>query len=246
MNVCFADLHVHTALSPCAENDMTPPAIVAAALAEGLGMIAVCDHNSARNAAAVQVAAGDRLAVIAGMEITSAEECHVVGLFPTTVAAEAAAAEVGVTLTPIDDGYETFFGEQHVVEAGGGETARETLALATATSLDVDAVVALVHRHGGLAVAAHIDRRSFGVIGQLGFFPTEAGFDAVELSRHIAPGSEREAEFAVHGLPILHSSDAHYQSDIGAVRTTIRCEQPGFDELARALRGQGGRSVGDA
>jgi len=246
VNVCTADLHVHTALSPCAANDMTPPAIVAAAIAEGLGMIAICDHNSARNAAAVQEAAGERLAVLAGMEITSAEECHVVGLFPSAAAAAAAAAEVGAGLAPADDGYETFFGEQLVVDAGGGETEREHLALATSTPLDVNAVVDLVHRHRGIAVAAHIDRKSFGVIGQLGFFPAEAGFDAVELSRHIAPGSEREAEYAVHGLPVLHSSDAHYRGDIGAVRTTIHCREASFDELALALRGNDGRSVGDA
>ena len=194
MNVCFADLHVHTALSPCADDEMTPPAIVAAALAEGLAMIAICDHNSARNVAAVQEAAGGGLAVLAGMEITTAEECHVVGLFPDASAAEAAGAEVGATLGPIDDGYETFFGEQHVLDADGAETARETIALATATPLDVDAVVDLVHRHGGLAVAAHIDRQSFGVIGQLGFFPAEAGFDAVEVSRHVAPGTAAAAK----------------------------------------------------
>ena len=103
-----------------------------------------------------------------------------------------------------------------------------------------------MHRHGGLAVAAHIDRGSFGVIGQLGFFPAEAGFDAVELSRHVPAGSERVAEFAVHGLPILHSSDAHYRADVGAARTAVTCERPGFDELALAVRGRDGRSIGDA
>jgi PHP family Zn ribbon phosphoesterase len=246
VNVCAADLHVHTALSPCAENDMTPPALVERALAEGLGMIAVCDHNSARNAAAVQEAAGARLAVLAGMEITTVEECHVVALGPDAAAAEAAGAEVGATLGRIDDGYETFFGEQHVLAADGRERARETLALATATTLDLDAAVRLVHDHGGLAIAAHIDRRSFGVIGQLGIFPDAAGFDAVELSRHVAAGSPDEARFAVHGLAIVHSSDAHYQSDIGAVRTAVHCARPTFDELALALAGARGRSVGDA
>ncbi|MCX6373219.1 MAG: phosphoesterase, partial [Actinobacteria bacterium] len=220
--------------------------IVERALAEGLGMIAVCDHNSARNAAAVQEAAGARLTVLAGMEITSVEECHVVAVFPDAAAALAAGAEVGATLGQIDDGYEAFFGEQHVLAADGRERARETLALATATQLDVDAIVALVHSHGGLAIAAHVDRRSFGVIGQLGFFPAEAGFDAVELSRHVTPGSPEEAAFAVHGLPLVHSSDAHYRSDIGAVHTAVHCERPSFDELALALAGEGGRSVGDA
>ena len=84
------------------------------------------------------------------------------------------------------------------------------------------------------------------MIGQLGFFPAEAGFDAIELSRHVTPGSPEAAEFATHGLPLVHSSDAHYQSDIGAVRTTVHCERPTFAELALALAGERGRSVGDA
>ena len=246
MNVCAADLHVHTALSPCADGEMTPPAIVEKALAEGLGMIAVCDHNSARNAAAVQLAAGERLAVLAGMEVTTAEECHVVGLFPDAGAAQAAGAEVGATLPPADAGYETFFGEQQVLDAGGAEVAREQLALATASSLDVDAAVALIHRHGGLAVAAHIDRRGFGVIAQLGFFPDEAGFDAVEVSRHVGVAPEDEEPYRAHRLPLVHSSDAHYLADIGAARTAVRCERPGFDELALALAGRDGRGLGDA
>jgi PHP family Zn ribbon phosphoesterase len=246
VNVCWADLHVHTALSPCADGEMTPPAIVERALAEGLGMIAVCDHNSARNASAVQEAAGDRLAVLAGMEVTTAEECHVVGLFPDAAAAQAAGVEVGATLPQFDDGYEAFFGEQQVLDAAGAEVAREPLALATATSLDVGGVVALIHRNGGLAVAAHIDRRSFGVIAQLGFFPDTAGFDAVEVSRHVPDDAEAEAPFREHGLPLVHCSDAHYLADIGAARTAVRCERPGFGELALALAGLDGRGIGDA
>ena len=246
MNVCAADLHIHTALSPCADNEMTPSAIVAKAIAEGLALIAICDHNSARNAAAVQEAAGDGLAVLAGMEITSAEECHVVGLFPAAAAAEAAGAELAGSLPATDDGYAAFFGEQLVLAADGTPAGEETAALAMATPLTIGEVVELVHRHGGLAVAAHIDRRSFGVIGQLGLFPDEAGFDAVELSRHVTPGSEAEDAFREHGLPILHSSDSHYPDDIGAVRTTLHVMAPSFSELALALRGADGRSVADA
>ena len=44
----MADLHVHTALSPCASPDMTPPRIVREAVGQGLALIAVCDHNSLR------------------------------------------------------------------------------------------------------------------------------------------------------------------------------------------------------
>ena len=100
-----ADLHVHTALSPCGDDEMSPPAIVDAALAAGLDMIAVCDHNAAGNARAVTEAAGSRLAVIAGMEITTVEEVHVVGLFPTVAAAANAADEVRRTLPAADGDY---------------------------------------------------------------------------------------------------------------------------------------------
>ena len=224
----FADLHVHTALSPCGSDEMTPPAIVAAALQAGLALVAVCDHNSARNAAAVQDAAGERLAVLAGMEVTSVEEAHVLGLFPTVADAEAAGANVR-SLLPDADG--------RIVGAEGK-------ALGLATTLTVDEVVGLIHRYGGLAIASHIDRRSFGVISQLGFFPAQAGFDAVELSSHVKPAAL--PEFEAIGLPMTGASDAHYLADIGCARTVLAAAEPTFGELALALRCADDRCVARA
>jgi predicted metal-dependent phosphoesterase TrpH len=77
-----ADLHIHTCLSPCADLDMHPRAIVERAVAEGLDIIAICDHNASENVPYVTAAArGKPLAVIGGMEIASAEEVHVLALF---------------------------------------------------------------------------------------------------------------------------------------------------------------------
>ncbi len=112
-----------------------------------------------------------------------------------------------------------------------------------ASGFDVAAAVRLIHAHDGIAVAAHVDRKTFGVVSQLGFFPHEAGFDAVEVSKHVAPGSEADAEAASYGLPVVRSSDAHYLRDIGAARTALRVTQPAFEELVSALRGEHGRSV---
>jgi len=246
MRTVRADLHVHTALSPCGGDEMTPPAIVDAALAAGLDMIAVCDHNSAGNVRAVAAAAGARLAVLPGMEITTVEEVHVLGLFPTSTAATNAAEEVGSLLPPIDDAYTTFFGEQTLLASDGGVVGGESRALALATSLGLDAAVALVKRYGGLAVAAHVDRPTFGVLAQLGFFPYEAGFDAVELSYHAALGSAAEAAGAALGLPVLRSSDSHYLSGVGRAATELALEQPTFAELALAIRHAQGRAVAGA
>ena len=241
-----ADLHVHTALSPCGDDEMSPPAIVEAALEAGLDMIAVCDHNAAGNVRAVAAAAGGRLGVLAGMEITTAEEVHVVGLFPTVAAAVNAADEVHETLPPTDADYTRFFGEQYLMSADGTVYGHEPHALATATSLSLDGTVDLIRRFGGLVVAAHVDRPTFGVITQLGFFPFEAGFDAVELSRHAPPGSPAAVATAGYGLPVLRSSDSHYLEDVGCVATGVTLEAPTFAELALAFKTRQGRTVVDA
>jgi len=237
-----ADLHIHTGLSPCAADEMTPPAIVQAALERELAMIAICDHNTAGNAAATQAAAGRRVAVLAGMEVTTAEEVHVLGLFPDADAAEAAGAEVRATLPPADAAYYERFGPQYRMDATGRVVAQESRMLALASTLELSDAVALIHRHRGVAIAAHVNRPSFSVISQLGMFPRDAGFDALEVFS--APGfPSRVAEFAPLGLPVLTSSDSHFLGDIGSARSTFTLRRPSFEELVLALRGTGGRGV---
>ncbi len=230
-----ADLHVHTAHSPCAADEMTPPAIVARALEAGLAMIAICDHNTAANAAAAQEAAGGRLAVLPGIEITTREEIHVLGLFADAAAACALSARVRATL-PL-------------------RAREDRRLLATGCGLDLAQAIALVHEHGGLAVASHVDRPSYGVIAQLGLFPRDAAFDAVEIS---AAGARRNAERGVQEaewqrrsgipatLPLVCGSDAHSLDELGAGRTWLEAEEATFGELRLALRATGGRRCGCA
>ncbi len=244
-----ADLHIHTALSPCASEEMTPPAIVAAATKAGLDIIAVSDHNTAGNVAAVQQAAkaaGDGLTVLPGMEITSAEEAHVLGVFPDLQAAEGVAAELRTMLPKADPEYYAYFGEQPLVDATGCQTGVDPTALAAAAPLDVRSTVELIHRFGGLAIAAHVDRKAFSVYSQLGFFPTDAGFDGVEVSRHVTDDSARLEEYASLGLPLVGCSDGHFLEEIGTTATELRLESPEFSELALAFAGTEGRSVARA
>ncbi|HZW04812.1 MAG TPA: PHP domain-containing protein, partial [Anaerolineaceae bacterium] len=85
-----AELHVHTVLSACAEIEMLPPLIVEEALAKGIDVIAITDHNTTGNVAAVQRAAlGINLTVLPGMELQTREEVHVLCLFDTLDQAEA-------------------------------------------------------------------------------------------------------------------------------------------------------------
>ena len=236
-----ADLHIHTALSPCAADEMTPPAIVAAAMQAGLEMIAICDHNSAGNVPAVQEAGTGALAVIAGIEITTAEEAHVLGLFPNADEALAVTQAVLDTL-PASAEPARGFGAQRLLDSRGGTTSLESRLLAGASSFGLSDVVALVRRHKGLAVAAHVDRPSFSVIGQLGGIPADVRFDAVEVS---AAGfrAGRVAEYAAPGLPVVCSSDAHSLAEVGSGFTVFEVGAVRFCELALALAGQLGRGI---
>ena len=244
-----ADMHIHTALSPCAARAMTPPAIAREAASKGMAMIAVCDHNSAGNVEAVAAAAAalpDGPVVIAGIEITTAEEVHVLGFFPDPSAARAAAAEVTDELplwrplAPRTSAAGARQPDQQLMDAQGCITGIEERMLAAASPFSLSQTVELIHRHGGLAVAAHMDRRSFSIPGQLGFLPPEVPFDGLEIS---AAGAARgrAAEFTCHGLPLLSSSDGHFLEDIGSGFTVLEVEEPDFTELCLALRGIGGR-----
>lgn len=246
LQVFRADLHVHTALSPCAADEMTPSAIVQKAMERGLDMIAVCDHNTAENVNGVQDAArtlGANLAVIPGMELTSAEEVHVVALFPSAGAAQEASAGIRVLLPPATAEYYAYFGRQPIFDGNDRKLGEETASLAYALPLSLEALVSLIHQYAGLAVAAHVDRRSFSVYSQLGLFPQEAGFDAIELSRPSDTGSPRYSELSALGLPMVASSDSHFLHTMGSVYTELQLAEPTFTELALALRQIGGRRV---
>ena len=82
------DLHIHSCLSPCGDDDMTPGNIVGMSAIKGLDVIAVTDHNSCRNCPAVmKLAKQYGVLAIPGMELTTVEEVHAVCLFPELSAA---------------------------------------------------------------------------------------------------------------------------------------------------------------
>jgi len=230
-----ADLHVHTCLSPCAEREMVPTAIVKQAKALGLDMIGICDHNSMENTAAV-ASAGRResLSVIPGIEVTSREEVHVLGLFGTGHQAAGVQEVVYENLDGEND--EAAFGPQTTVDEQDRVTGVNRRLLIGATALALEDVVRLIHDFRGLAIASHVDRQSFGLLGQLGFVPEGLKLDALELC-------SRAAVKRWGGFPVVCSSDAHCLKDIGKRFTSLWVEEASVEEVGRALRGEGGRRV---
>lgn len=235
------DLHVHTCLSPCGDLDMHPSGLVGAASAAGLDAVAVCDHNSARNLAATERAAARAgLTVLAGMEIASEEEVHVLALLPDVAAAEGLQKRVYADLP--GHNHAEVFGDQVVADEDGEVLDFDQHLLIGATRWSLDQVVRAIHDAGGLAIAAHVDRERFGLIGQLGFVPPSLPLDAIEVSRRLPLPIARQT-FGALGLPILTSSDAHQPDEIGAAVTLMLLERPDHQEVRQALQGANGRAV---
>jgi PHP family Zn ribbon phosphoesterase len=239
-----ADLHVHTCLSPCSSLDMSPREVVNAALAKGLDLIGVCDHNSAENALAVKKA-GSRngLIVLGGMEVTSSEEAHLLVFFDDDDDLLDFQEFIYRHLTGTND--EHAFGMQVVADDEDGVTGFCDRLLIAATSLPAEAIVAQARRakNESLVVAAHVDRESFSLIGQLGFIPTTLVLDAVEVSVQMTPSVARERFPDCRKYPIITGSDAHGPGDIGKRFTWFTVEEGTVLELKKALSGRDGRKA---
>ncbi len=242
MRIIHADLHIHTCLSPCAELEMSPRGIVKEALSKGIDMIAVCDHNSAENAAAVIEASRQTgMTVLQGIEITSKEEVHILGIFG--IPEDAARMQTLVYEYLEGKNNASTFGMQVVVDADGTVTGYNDRLLIGATDLSLEHVVRTIHAHNGLAIAAHIDRDGFGILGQLGFIPPDLELDALEVSSKMSLNDATTAFVEYGGYPFVRSSDAHNLDTIGSGTTPLMLEAASFDELKMALMGDQGRRV---
>lgn len=233
-----ADLHIHTCLSPCAELDMTPRRIIEASLAKGLDIIALSDHNSAENTGlGVELARDRGIMVLPAMEITSAEEVHVLALFGSV---DRAAAMQEIVYSSLQQGVndEDHFGYQLVVNEKDEILEFNKRLLIGATSISLSALVNYIRSLGGIAVASHIDREFAGVIGQLGFIPGDVTFDALEISYNTGKESARARFGDYASLPWITSSDAHALGDIGRRATTLFLREASFEEVAMALKGE--------
>ncbi len=243
MNRYYYDFHLHSCLSPCADNDMTPNNIAGVCALAGLHIAALTDHNSTRNCPAF-FAACKRQGIIpvAGMELTTAEDIHVVCLFehlPDAMAFGEAVDGYRIRIPNRTD----IFGDQILTDAEDEPIGIETDLLPNATTLSLEDVPALVETHGGVCFPAHIDREANGAVAILGAFPESPHFDLFELH-----DGEREAEFRerypiLGDMRMLCGSDAHYLWDIRDAQAYFDLDDEPYSgdrvrrELFRHLKG---------
>jgi 3',5'-nucleoside bisphosphate phosphatase len=242
MKTLRAELHVHTVLSPCAEVEMIPPLIIAAAQEMGINVLGITDHNASANAAAVMEAAqGSGITVLPGMELQTQEEVHLLCLFDSMHQLQAWQAVVDAALPELQNRPE-FFGEQFVVDATGDFVRREERLLLTSCSLTLEEACQQAAALGGLVIPAHVNRKAYGLIQTLGFIPGSLAVDGLEISRHLSPTEACQALPQLAGYPLVQNGDAHRLDELMGVNE-FTVEAANVAELRLALHGQQGRRL---
>ena len=254
MSLYRCDLHVHSCLSPCGDDDMTPGNIAGMASLNGLQIVALTDHNSTKNCPAFfKLARAYGLIPVAGVELTTSEDVHAVCLFRNLEDAMAFGEWIEGRRMRIKNEPD-IFGHQIVVNDHDEVCGEEEYLLINAVNVSLDEAFDEVTRRGGVCYPAHIDRSANGMIAMLGDFPPEPAFTAFELN-DIASLKDTKLRFPIigeRGLVHVASSDAHYLTDISEQGFEIELDDEPYssDRVRNALidhllgKGKGGDPYG--
>ena len=217
------DLHIHSCLSPCGDEDMTPGNIAGMAVVNGLDVIALTDHNSCKNCPAfMKIAADYGILALPGMELTTQEEAHVVCLFARLSDAMAFDAYVEKQLIPFPNN-EDIFGRQIIRNEADEICGSVENLLINATSIGFSQVYDVVTRFHGIMIPAHLDKSTTSLLSNLGFIPEDSRFTCFELKNMSHLHRLRKEHPYLNRCNVISSSDAHYLEDI---------RDPGYSLLA--------------
>lgn len=229
------DLHIHSCLSPCSDDEMTPANIAGMAYIKGLDVIAVTDHNSSRNCEATVIAGQQYgLTVLPGMELTTEEEVHVACLFPTVALADEWSGFVYDHLMKVQN-QPVFFGRQVLMDSEDNILGEEPYLLINAVSIGFEEVFPLVKKRGGVAFPAHIDKSSNSLISNLGFVPPDSIFKCVEYKKPDTRELLCEKFPYLTKCRALTNSDAHSLHNISEPVNFLHCDSKSPVDILAAL-----------
>ena len=244
MNKYYYDLHIHSCLSPCGDDDMTPNNIAGMAALNGLNIVALTDHNTTKNCPAFfEAAKRNGIIPVAGMELTTSEDIHIVCLFEQLQAAMEFDREVEKHRILIPNRVD-IFGEQMILDGMDEVIGTEPYLLSNATDISVDNAGRIVNSFGGICYPAHVDREANGIIATLGIFPDDESFLCAGFHNGEKIKEYTEKYPAIRTRRPLVSSDAHFLWDIRDKEYFLELDDEPYSgdkvrqELFRLLRGK--------
>lgn len=232
----YYDLHMHSCLSPCGDTDMTPNNIVGMSKLLGLDVIALTDHNSVLNCeATMQVGTENGLCVIPGMELTTAEEIHVVCLFPTLQKALLFNDYVKAHQMQFPNRTD-IYGRQVIMNEHDEEIGEVGNLLILATDISVTNVKELVESFSGVCYPAHINRDSMSILSSLGEIPPQCGFKTVEVSSSGDIEKLKSTHPILNDMLIVRDSDAHYLENMKDAENFFELDTLTVESVLECLR----------
>ncbi|MCI9224219.1 MAG: PHP domain-containing protein [Acutalibacter sp.] len=239
MSAYSYDFHIHSCLSPCGDNDMTPNNIVGMAAISGLEIIAITDHNTCRNAPAVLKAAEEAgITAIPGMELCTSEEAHIVCLFETLEGAMEFDRYIYDNMPHIKNKPE-IFGEQRILNENDGLIGILDDLLLVASYIGADEVKALCEKYGGTAFPAHVDRDSYSLTAALGSIPPEGGYTFAEVTREADLAEVAGMYPELRSMGIVRDSDSHYLDTLAtSVPHSMELPEKSVGAVLRLLSGK--------
>ena len=239
MSAYSYDFHIHSCLSPCGDNDMTPNNIVGMAAISGLEIIAITDHNTCRNAPAVLKAAEEAgITAIPGMELCTSEEAHIVCLFETLEGAMEFDRYIYDNMPHIKNKPE-IFGDQRILNENDGLIGILDDLLLVASYIGADEVKALCEKYGGTAFPAHVDRDSYSLTAALGSIPPEGGYTFAEVTREADLAEVAGMYPELRSMGIVRDSDSHYLDTLAtSVPHSMELPEKSVGAVLRLLSGK--------
>lgn len=232
MNIAY-DLHIHSCLSPCGHEDMTPNNIVNMAYIKGLDAIAVTDHNTCAHVRVVsEIAKPLGLVVVPGMEVQTREEVHVLCYFPTVDAVEAFDVALSQWKTSIKNNIKAF-GQQTIMNSEDTVVGEVEIALIMSVDITINDLVDLVNQYEGVVVPAHVNKSSNSILMNLGFIPIDLNITTIEIHEK----SELNDRF-IKGFKRIVNSDAHYLEMIHEPEHTMNVESKSVQSIIDYLSGR--------
>jgi hypothetical protein len=213
---------------------MTPNNIAGMAVLKGLQIVALTDHNSCKNCPAFfEACKRQGIIPVAGMELSTAEDIHLVCLFENIDDAMRFDKVVEQHLMNVENRPE-IFGNQLILDAEDEIIGTESKLLISATDLWIDDAIELAKSYGAHVHPAHIDRESNGIIAILGDVPPEYGFDCLEFNNRESIADINENYPSTSGARHVISSDAHHLWDINEADNSVMIDdEPYSSALVR-------------
>lgn len=204
----FYDLHIHSALSPCSDDDMTLNNIVNMVYIKGLQLIAITDHNSVKQLYNLNLVAKDKIDYVYGVEIQSREEVHVLAYFLKDAPLDDIQSFLdNYLIEEPNDVY--YFGHQYILDNQDNIIGEEPRLLIKSLDLSLKDIIVHIHMLHGIAVIAHAMEERFSIMNAMLSIDESLDFDGIEVKK-----SEHK-DILENKFPFLKksvwfiSSDAH-------------------------------------